>query len=250
MQSVKQNIIFHSLLAIIFYNLFIMNRKNFIKNHFEKVAWKDKSYTCGIDEVGRGCLSGPLVVASVILRPDAKYSLLKDSKILTEQERNKAYDWINKNAFYSSVIIDTTTIDKKNIYQATRFAMKKSFMQLVEIVPFNITEITHLISDAVPLNIPTSYLHENLKLYNPEKAESISPTVAAASIVAKVTRDRLMKKLDKLFPSFYLRQHKGYGTKTHIQAIKKHGPSIIHRATFLSKILNRERNDQRQQTIC
>ena len=80
-----------------------MSTKNFLKNHFEKVAWENKSYLCGIDEVGRGCLSGPLVVTAAILRPGAKYRLLKDSKILTEQERNQAYEWINKNAFYSSV---------------------------------------------------------------------------------------------------------------------------------------------------
>jgi len=224
---------------------------------FEKKAWKKNLYVCGIDEVGRGSLCGPLVVAAAILPQTAHHTLLKDSKVLVEEERNKAYEWIITHCFFSIVFVDVRTIEKKNIYQATRFAMKKAFLQLLEIIPFNQNKIKYLISDAVPLSIPIYYKHKTLELYNPTHAESISSTVAAASIIAKVTRDNFMKQLDRFFPKFIFAQHKGYGTKIHKEAILQHGISIVHRQSFVQSItmkkgeaLRQNNNHEHQQTIC
>ena len=214
-------------------------------------------HTCGIDEVGRGSLSGPLVVAAVLLPcgmiPPAgglTNELLKDSKVMTESARNKAYEWITKNCMYSVIFIDVHTIEKKNIYEATKYGMKKSFIQLIEKYSIDISLITSLVIDAVPILIPPSYMHENLSVKNPPRAESSYPAVAAASIVAKVTRDALMKKLAKVFPLFSMETHKGYGAAVHIDAIRRHGPSIIHRRSFLSNIMKVENNHGKQQSFC
>jgi ribonuclease HII len=209
------------------------------KNNFENIAWKENLYVCGIDEAGRGALHGPLVIGAVILPKNTNYPILKDSKTISENERNKAYDWIKKNAFFSSLYVDARTVDKKNIYQATRFAMKKVFLQMLEIFPQK-SLIKFLVTDAVPIKKNFSgslnLSNETLEFYNPTHAESISASVAAASIVAKVTRDRIMNKFSKIFPGFKLAQHKGYGTKTHLAEIKKRGASILHRQSFLKNI--------------
>lgn len=207
-----------------------------------------KNYVCGIDEAGRGCLSGPLVVAAAILPLNTNQPFLKDSKVMTESQREKAYEWIIDNCFSSCVIVDPNTIDRKNIYQATQYAMKKSFIQILEIIPFDLEQIKSLITDAVPIALPTCYKHKNLELRHPTHAESIFPSVAAASIVAKVTRDRLMNKFSILFPSFNLAKHKGYGTKTHIDAINQHGTSIIHRRSFISNLIRKSSDKHEQQT--
>jgi len=220
-----------------------------MEKNFEKAAWQKKSYVCGIDEVGRGCLSGPLIAASAILPQKANKKFLKDSKLITKIQREKAYNWIVNNCFYSCVIIDNKTIDKKNIYQATRYAMKKSFIQIVELVPFDIKSIKYLITDAVSIELPDYYLSCGLELYNPTHAESISKSVAAASIIAKVTRDRLMSKFSILFPGFSLENHKGYGTRTHISAINNNGTSIIHRKSFVSNLIKKSSDKHEQQTF-
>ncbi|MBU1007976.1 ribonuclease HII [Candidatus Dependentiae bacterium] len=219
------------------------------KNRLEQIAWKKNLHVCGIDEAGRGCLSGPLVVAAVVLPPNTKNNLLLDSKIMTEAERNSAYSWIVKHCFFSTVFIDVHTIETRNIYQTTRFAMKKAYIQLIETIPFSHQKIQYLITDAMPLTPPQSYRHPSLEIYSPPHAESLSATVAAASIVAKVTRDRLLKKLAPLFPKFSLEQHKGYGTKKHKQALTTYGTTIIHRPSFVLTA-TQKRKDHGQQTIC
>ena len=234
---------------------------SFKKNHFEKQAWLDEKFVCGIDEAGRGCLSGPVVAAAAILPANTSYKLLRDSKLMTKQERETAYLWITnrnsfQNCFFSYAIVDHHTIDARNIYQATRFAMKKTFIQLLEIVPFNIEKIIYLLTDAVPLQLPPAYTHKNLQLFNPTHGESISTSIAAASIVAKVMRDRLMQKLSPTFPAFSFDEHKGYGTKTHTKALMAHGPSIVHRNSFLSNFskqvnnLQTKNHEKQQHTIC
>jgi ribonuclease HII len=210
--------------------------------NFEKTAWSTSSYVCGIDEAGRGCLFGPLVTSAAIVPQNTKERFLKDSKVMSEKERLFAYEWIKKNCFFSTVLVDPLTIEKQNIYKATQNAMKKSFIQLVEIVPFALQKIKYVITDAMPLKLDDIYKHETLELFNPTHAESISCSVAAASIVAKVTRDLLVKKLSKSFPQFELERHKGYGTKIHINKIEKHGISILHRKSFI-------KNHEQQKTI-
>lgn len=219
------------------------------KNQFELVAWAKNRYVCGIDEAGRGSLFGPLVVAAAILPLNTKCSLLKDSKIMTKLQREEAFEWIQKNCFFSSIIVDHATIDHKNVYQATRSAMIQAFVQLTHTIPFHESEISHLITDAVPIALPVTYNHADLILEHPTHAESLSQSVAAASIIAKVTRDNLMDRFAKIFPAFELEHHKGYGTSLHIEKIKAHGASVIHRTSFLSNFTRQDEHDQ-QQTIC
>lgn len=222
------------------------------KNQHEQIAWKKNLYVCGIDEAGRGCLSGPVVVAAAILPISTTNTHLQDSKTMTKSERERMYEWIIKNCFFSTVFVDVATIETKNIYQATKLAMKKAFVQLVEIIPFPYTKIAHLITDAMPLAPPQICSHSMLTISSPARAESLSATVAAASIVAKVTRDRLMSKLAVLFPNFSLAQHKGYGTAQHKQELLSSGQSVIHRPSFVHTALHKEKKSRNheQQTIC
>lgn len=218
------------------------------KNYFEKQAWKNKFYVCGIDEVGRGCLAGPLVVAAVILPHNTIYSL-KDSKILTENQRESAYHWIVCNALYSVVVLGHDVIDKINIYQSTLRAMKRAYVQLIEVLPFNYELIKYLVVDAMPLHVDLAYQHATLETHYFPYGESISKSIAAASIVAKVTRDRLMGKIEPVIPGFNLAQHKGYGTREHIALIRRSGASIIHRKSFLEGIYKDEHESSKQQNI-
>lgn len=222
-----------------------MKRKNiaFPKNFFEKKAWEQDAAVCGIDEVGRGCLAGPVVVAAVIIPQRSSYRLLKDSKLLVKEEREIAYKWIIKHCLYSTAIACHKTIDQHNIYQATRLTMKKAYISLVEQLPFNIQNIKYVVVDAMPLIIEKTYIHQNLEVRHFNYGESISSSIAAASIVAKVTRDRLMEKMHCLFPAYALKQHKGYSTKLHIEALKEHGPSLVHRASFLSNFQDMQNDD-------
>jgi ribonuclease HII len=210
-------------------------KQKYTKNYFEKTAWQNGMYVCGIDEVGRGCLAGPLVVAACIIPQNAKY-VLKDSKILTEAEREKNYKWIAKNCWYSTSTISPALIDKINIYNATLLGMKRAFVQLIEIIPFRYELLKYLVIDAMPLAIDASHKNEVLETHYFPHGESISSSIAAASIVAKVTRDRLMTNMDKVIPGFGLEHHKGYGTECHTNSLKINGPSIIHRKSFITKI--------------
>ena len=216
---------------------------------YEKDAWSNDEYVCGVDEVGRGCLFGPVVVTAAILPINTKNKLLKDSKSLSKQQLKKAYESVVNKCFYSSVFVDAKTIDTKNIFNATHYAMKKAYIQIIETTPFSHKKIRYLISDAMKIKLRQPYKHESLIQAYPAKAESLSITVAAASIIAKITRDRSVEKLSKQFPYLQLEKHKGYGTKAHIEAIKQYGASIMHRKTFVPKTLgaNIGRN---QQSIC
>jgi len=220
------------------------------KNSFEKAAWSFEQVVCGIDEVGRGCLAGPLVTAAVILPPRKSCQLLKDSKILTAQQRLKSYAWICKNCWYAIGIVDHHSVDKHNIWQATLISMKKALMHVLAQCPHKPASI---LIDAMPLQLfDTSY--NVIPVYYFAKGERKSSSIAAASIVAKVTRDAMMKKFDTIFSGFYLGTHKGYSTKKHKGILKEKPPLIIHRQSFLSHIdtLSEEEEDEYndQQTIC
>ncbi len=217
---------------------------NFTKNFFEISAWEQKSTVVGIDEVGRGCLAGPLVTAAVIL-PFKTNRLLQDSKLLEAHERDEAYAWIIRNCAYQIGIVHNRIIDQHNIWQATLMAMKKA---LVNLMAQPITRPSAILVDAMPLTLADTDFG-NIPVYYFPKGERKSSSIAAASIVAKVTRDALMGKFATLFPGYDLEQHKGYGTKSHQACIKALGQTIIHRTSFCGSITE-ETNDYQQQTLC
>jgi ribonuclease HII len=176
----------------------------------------------GVDEVGRGALFGPVVAAAVIL-PERISGLaragLKDSKQLTREQREKLDRRIRKMALAVSVAeVDAETIDRVNIYQATRMAMLAAVQGLT-------MEPDHLLIDAMRLDHPC---RQTKLIYG----DALSLSIAAASVVAKVHRDGLMRELDAVHPGYGLASHKGYGTPEHRQALTELGPSVLHRKTF------------------
>ena len=213
-----------------------MDKKNKVfeqNNKFETLAWSQKQYVCGIDEVGRGALAGPLVVCAAILPINIKYNLLKDSKVLTPKNRIIANEWLKHNSIFALTSVAPHIIDKINIYQATLLAMRKAFLGLCTQLRANQT-LKYIITDAMPFDPKLS--SAEIKTF--PKAESLSISVAAASIIAKVERDRLMGTMEKLFPAYQFSSHKGYGTATHAkELIKNKQHSLIHRTTFVKTLL-------------
>lgn len=179
------------------------------------------SYICGIDEAGRGPLAGPVVAGAVILPKDCQILYLNDSKKLSEKKRELLFDEIKEKAVsYGIGIVGPGRIDEINILQATYEAMRMAISQL-NVKP----EI--LLNDAV--TIPGVDIMQVPII----KGDAKSVSIAAASILAKVTRDRMMVEYDQLFPEYGFAKHKGYGTKVHIDMIKEIGPCPIHRRTFI-----------------
>lgn len=219
----------------------------FNKDSFEKAAWSKNRVICGVDEVGRGCLAGPLVVAAVILPVNPSYRLLKDSKILSGKELQQASRWITQKCHYSIVPLHHRAIDTYNIYWATIKAMKRAVMQLCATAPILPAQV---LVDAMPLRLDdTGYA--DIPVAHFIKGESKSRSIAAASIIAKVYRDNLIARYGQYIPGYYLNEHKGYSTPKHKQAIITLGRSFIHRNTFLSKVVPKHEADQKkQQSIC
>ncbi len=183
------------------------------------------SYICGIDEAGRGPLAGPVVAAAVILPKDARILYVNDSKKLSEEKREELYDIIMKEALSVGVgIVSPETIDDINILQATYQAMREAVSQLNPVPDL-------LLNDAV--TIP-GLSQKQIPII---KGDAKSLSIAAASIIAKVTRDRLMYEYDKLYPEYGFAGHKGYGSKQHTDAIREHGPCPIHRNTFIKNFI-------------
>lgn len=212
------------------------------KNSFEQTAWQHNKLVCGIDEVGRGCLAGPVVVAAVMLPAHTKKRGLQDSKLLTEEQREQTYAWIVKHCQYAVTWVDHHTIDTINIYQATKKAMYQALAQLAQQHNSVQQQIEAVLIDAVKLTLPPAYQAATLHAY--PQGEHWSSSIAAASIVAKVTRDRFMRQIiGPLFPCYDFAAHKGYGTPTHQKALKKYGPTAIHRISFLKQ----EQSDEQQQ---
>lgn len=174
----------------------------------------------GIDEAGRGSLAGPVCIACCILPPFLRIDGINDSKQLTEKKREELYKIIIKQAIaYSVVFIHENDIDELNIYQATKKGMLES-LEKISVKP------DYVLIDAMPLgNI--SYPHEAII-----HGDALSASIAAASILAKVSRDHYMEKMDIKYPNYGFKKHKGYGTKNHLEAIEKYGPCKIHRKTF------------------
>lgn len=201
---------------------------NFSKNYFENTAWNEGSVVCGIDEVGRGCLAGPLVTAAVILPKNCDYPLLKDSKTMTARQRTQAYDWITQNCAYSYGIVHHRVIDSHNIWNATLIAMKKALVGLLT----QETTPSCILVDAMPLELlDTSY--KDIPVHYFPYGEEQSSSIAAASIIAKVKRDKLMHDFDTLIPGYDFKAHKGYATAGHRTSMNVHQRSLIHRCSFV-----------------
>ena len=181
---------------------------------------------CGIDEVGRGPLAGPVVASAVILPDDVEILYLNDSKKLSEKRREKLYDEIMEKAIAVGVgEVSHERIDEINILQATYEAMTKA-VEALSVKP------GILLLDAV--HVPQLEAYEQVSIV---KGDAKSVSIAASSIIAKVTRDRLMKELDAVYPAYQFASNKGYGTAAHIQALKTCGPCAIHRRTFIGKFV-------------
>lgn len=180
---------------------------------------------CGIDEAGRGPLAGPVVAAAAVLPKDCQIFYLNDSKKLSEKKRDLLFDEIKEKAVaYGIGIVSPQVIDEINILQATYEAMRQAISQL-NVIP----EI--LLNDAV--TIPGVDIMQVPIV----KGDAKSVSIAAASILAKVTRDRMMMEYDQIYPEYGFAKHKGYGTAAHIAALKEYGPCPIHRRTFIKKFV-------------
>ena len=185
------------------------------------------SAICGIDEAGRGPLAGPVVAGAVILPSDCEILYLNDSKKLTEKRREALLLEIKEKAVAWNIgIVDAAEIDRINILQATYEAMRRAIAGL-EVTP------SLLLNDAV--EIPDVQIPQ-VKII---KGDAKSVSIAAASILAKVTRDHLMIEYDRQYPNYGFARHKGYGTGAHIEAIRDYGPCPLHRKTFIRKFTGR-----------
>lgn len=190
--------------------------------------YKDLGLVAGIDEAGRGPLAGPVAVACVVmpLESDKIIEGINDSKKLTEKKRNLLFEEIKKVAIdYSIVLVDEKTIDEINILNATKLGMKNALNGLKN-KPYCV------LIDAV--KIDTDVKQENII-----HGDAISYNIAAASILAKVTRDRLMEEYAKKYPEYFFEKHKGYGTKLHIEMLKKYGKCEIHRDSFIKNFVGK-----------
>lgn len=194
---------------------------------FDRAIYADGyKAVCGVDEAGRGPLAGPVFAAAVILNPTVEIQGLNDSKKLSEKKREALFPVIQKEAVaYSIANASVEEIEELNILKATFLAMKRA-VEGLNVIP----ELVIVDGNQVPpLVVPTKTI---------VKGDALSASIAAASILAKVSRDHLMMELDKQYPEYQLCRHKGYGTALHIEMIKKFGISPIHRKSFLKKILS------------
>jgi ribonuclease HII len=232
-----------------------MKKGSILKNYFgyeNKYIQQGYNFVIGVDEAGRGPLAGPVVACAVslksssllgrgvrgerkiqdfsLIRPTATFSLrekgnynkIRDSKLMTEKQREELYDFITEHFYFGIGICDHKIIDRINILEATFLAMKKAVTQL------KLKNAKHIILVDGNKIIPNCSYNQKAIIHGDKLIKSIS----AASIVAKVTRDRIMREMDKKYPMYYFAKHKGYGTKMHREMIKKHGFCEIHRRSF------------------
>ena len=200
----------------------LIELSKFEKEYFEK----GYNLIAGIDEAGRGPLAGPVVAAAVILPKGCLIEGVNDSKKLSEKKREKLYDDIIENAIAWGVgIKDNNVIDEINILEATRLAMHEAIENLQVKPDFIFIDAEKKVdTDKIPY-LPII------------KGDALSISIAAASIIAKVTRDRMMREYDEIYPQYGFSGHKGYGTAKHIAAIKEYGPCILHRKSFIKNFI-------------
>ena len=191
---------------------------------YEK-EYESHGWICGIDEVGRGPLCGPVVASAVILPKDCQILYLNDSKKLSEKKREELYDVIMEQAIAVGIgMASPQRIDEINILQATYEAMRQAISGLK-------------VKPAVLLNDAVTIPEVDIPQIPIIKGDAKSVSIAAASIIAKVTRDRMMVEYDRIYPGYDLASNKGYGTKVHMEALKTVGPCEIHRRTFIKNIV-------------
>lgn len=187
-------------------------------------------FIAGVDEAGRGPLAGPVYAAAVILPEDVRLDGINDSKKLSPKKRGELFEEITEKAVaYAVFSVDEKQIDEINILRATHMAMNGAVSRLSQKPDYVIIDGNSIGGMEIP--------HETVV-----KGDSKSISIAAASILAKVSRDRYIIKMAELYPEYQFEKHKGYGTKEHIEAILKYGASPIHRKTFLKKILEKEKS--------
>lgn len=186
-----------------------------------KLNYSGKILEAGTDEAGRGCLSGPVVAAAVILPEDFKHEFLNDSKQLTEKKRKELRPYIEQNAIsYAVAFIDQNEVDELNVLQASITGMHRSINQLKE-------EPNFIIVDGNKFKPYKNIPHETIV-----KGDAKFMSIAAASILAKTYRDEFMEKIHEEFPEYNWKKNKGYPTKEHREAIRKHGATVYHRKSF------------------
>lgn len=199
-----------------------------IKKIEEEIYSKGIEYICGIDEAGRGPLAGPVVVASVIMPKDSMIEGVNDSKKVSEKKREKLYEEIIQSAIsYNVGIVDQKEIDRVNILNATKAGLTESVRGL-DVKPdiILVDALTKIDTCGIP--------YESII-----KGDAKSYSIAAASIIAKVTRDRIMRQWHEIYPEYNFIQHKGYGTAAHIAAIRQYGLCPLHRLSFVRNIVNK-----------
>jgi len=204
-------------------------KKNLVMKKFDKKYFSDQvKFLAGVDEAGRGPLAGPVVAAAVIFDKNTNINGVNDSKQLTENHREDLFEKIISKAFsYSVSIIDHDVIDEVNILNATLLAMKQAVESLK-------TKPDVVLVDG------NRIFQSDIRVIPIIKGDAKSFSIAAASIIAKVTRDRIMKNLAMDYPEYLWEQNKGYPTKQHREIIKKIGPTPLHRKTFLKNILSEQ----------
>ena len=206
-----------------------IERLNLLKEEENKLYDQGIEYICGIDEAGRGPLAGPVVVGAVIMPKDSFIEGVNDSKKISEKKREKIFEQIKEEAIaYSVGIVDKDLIDEMNILNATKLGVKialEGLKQKPDVIM--VDALTGLETNGVPY---ISVIKGDAKNYS----------IAAASIIAKVTRDKIMEEWDSVYPAYGFARHKGYGTAEHIRVIKEQGPCTIHRRTFIKNFVQEE----------
>ncbi len=201
-----------------------------LKKYEENLYKEGIKYICGIDEAGRGPLAGPVVVGAVVMPRDSMLEFVNDSKKVTAKRREKLYEEIKKEAIaYGIGIIPQEEIDKVNILNATKEGLHTALGEVIEKLK---TKPGIVIVDALREIDTFGITYESII-----KGDATCYTISCASILAKVTRDRIMEEWDKIYPEYKFAKHKGYGTKEHIEAIKKYGPCPIHRKSFITHFI-------------
>lgn len=199
-----------------------IERLNLLKEEENKLYEKNIKYICGIDEAGRGPLAGPVVVGAVILPENSFIEGVNDSKKVSEKKREKLYEQIVQEAIaYSVGIVDQKTIDEINILNATKLGVKIALEELTQK------------PDVIMVDALTNINTLGIPYISVIKGDAKNYCIAAASIIAKVTRDRIMRQWDEIYPIYGFSKHKGYGTAEHIRIIKENGPCILHRKSFI-----------------
>lgn len=185
---------------------------------------------CGIDEAGRGPLAGPVAVGAVVMKPDSMLEWVNDSKKVTERRREILYDRIIEDSLALSVqLVPETKIDEINILEATKYGLNLAIKDIINQLQKK--------PDIVIVDALREINTENIPYESIIKGDATCYSISCASILAKVTRDRLMRQWDEVYPQYGFAKNKGYGTKDHIEALKKYGPCMIHRKTFITHFI-------------